>query len=83
MRAAGYPYHTPDDDLAAYFEGLDWSIGGENIGLTARDMDSLMRAFMRSKTHRRNILRKDFTHASVGVVRDADGNRWVTVLFYG
>jgi uncharacterized protein YkwD len=80
MAATGYLFHT--DDLASRLKGLDWSIGGENVGVGST-LDSLEDAFMRSKEHRRNILRKAFDHSAVGVYRDADGNVWVTVIFYG
>jgi uncharacterized protein YkwD len=45
-------------------------------------LESLEDAFMDSKKHRQNILRREFLHAAVGVVRE-DGRLWVTVIFYG
>jgi uncharacterized protein YkwD len=38
---------------------------------------------MHSTDHRRNILRKTFDHTAIGVIKDADGHFWVTVIFYG
>jgi uncharacterized protein YkwD len=80
MAGKGYLFHT--DDLASRLKGLDWSIGGENVGVGST-LDSLEDAFMRSKEHRRNILRNAFDHSAIGVYRDAAGNVWVTVIFYG
>ncbi len=80
MARRGYLFHT--EDLAAKLKGLDWSIGGENVGVGA-SLDGLEDAFMRSTVHRRNILRTSFDHVAVGVYVDGDGNNWVTVIFYG
>lgn len=79
MAEAGYLFHT--DDLAARLTGRDWSIGGENVGMGS-SLSDLLAAFMDSKPHRRNILRRGFDHAAVGVVK-SDGSFWVTVIFYG
>jgi uncharacterized protein YkwD len=37
---------------------------------------------MRSKPHRRNILRSRFEHVAIGIVH-TDDSFWVTVIFYG
>jgi uncharacterized protein YkwD len=81
MAEEGYIFHSTDDELQSAFTGLDWSLGGENVGVGG-SLDSLEDAFMASKLHRENILRPEFDHAAVGVVR-ADGRTWVTVIFYG
>lgn len=79
MAEAGYLFHT--DDLAARLTGRDWSIGGENVGVGG-SLESLEDAFMASKAHRQNILRRPYANAAFGIVR-ADGRIWVTVIFYG
>jgi len=79
MAEAGYLFHT--GDLAARLKGRDWSMGGENVGVGS-SLDDLFAAFMGSKFHRKNILRRGFDHAAIGVVK-SDGNLWVTVIFYG
>ncbi len=79
MAEEGYLFHTPD--LAAKLKGLDWSIGGENVGV-GTTLDGLEAAFMGSTPHRRNILRTTYDHAAIGIVR-SDGKFWVTVIFYG
>lgn len=79
MVDAGYLFHT--EHLASKLKGVDWSIGGENVGVGS-DLEELQDAFMRSKPHRRNILRKGFEHIAIGIV-SADDRFWVTVIFYG
>jgi uncharacterized protein YkwD len=79
MADAGYLFHTPD--LADKLRGLDWSLGGENVGVGSSLAD-LERAFMASRPHRQNILQRRFDHAAIGIVM-SDGNLWVTVIFYG
>lgn len=81
MAEAGYLFHSTGDELRAALDGYEWSIGGENIGVGG-SLESLEDAFMASKAHRRNILRKPYENAAFGIVR-ADGRVWVTVIFYG
>ena len=81
MADAGYLYHSTDDQLRAALGMYDWTIGGENVGVGST-LESLEDAFMASRDHRENILRPEYAHAAVGIVR-ADGRVWVTVLFYG
>ena len=79
MAEAGYLFHT--EDLAGVLDGVDWTLGGENVGVGS-SLEDLEAAFMASKPHRRNILEEVFENAAIGVVR-SDGNYWVTVIFYG
>lgn len=79
MAAKGYLFHSTD--LPSKLKGVDWSIGGENVGVGST-LDGLEGAFMHSKDHRKNILRKSFDHVAIGIVK-ADGSFWVTVIFYG
>ncbi|MGH2673129.1 MAG: CAP domain-containing protein [Actinomycetota bacterium] len=79
MADVGYLFHTPD--LASKLDGRNWSIGGENVGL-ASSLRAVLGNFMDSTPHRRNILRRGFDYAAVGVVK-ADGSLWVTTIFYG
>jgi uncharacterized protein YkwD len=72
-------FHTPD--LAAKLKGVNWTIGGENVGVGS-DLPSLESAFMASTPHRRNILRRGFAKTAIGVV-ESGGRVWVTVIFYG
>jgi uncharacterized protein YkwD len=79
MADAGYLYHS--EDLTDVLDGVDWSMGGENVGVSST-LDDLQAAFMASKPHRKNILQEGFDHVALGVVK-SDGNLWVTVIFYG
>jgi uncharacterized protein YkwD len=79
MADRGELFHTAD--LAGRLDGLDWTIGGENVGV-GEDLASLEAAFMASAPHRENILRRGFRDAAIGVV-ESDGSYWVTVIFYG
>jgi len=79
MAEAGSLFHSTD--LAARLKGREWTIGGENVG-DGPSLEGLLDAFMGSAPHRKNVLRRGFDHAGVGVVK-SDGSLWVTVIFYG
>ena len=79
MADRGELFHTAN--LAAKLDGLDWTIGGENVGV-GPDLAGLESAFMASDPHRKNILRRGFYETAIGVV-ESNGNYWVTVIFYG
>ncbi len=79
MAEKGYLFHTAD--LAGKLKGLDWTMGGENVGVGS-SLSGLERTFMGSTVHRENILQKGYDHAAIGVV-ESDGKLWVTVIFYG
>ena len=79
MAERGELFHTPN--LAEKLSGLNGTIGGENVGM-GPDLPSLEDAFMASTPHRKNILRRGFDDAAVGVY-ESDGSFWVTVIFYG
>jgi hypothetical protein len=69
-------YHNPN--LGSEVRG--WQVVGENVG-RGGDVPSLHQAFMRSSTHRANILDRDYTEVGVGVVVDGDGIMWVSEVF--
>lgn len=81
MAEKGDIFHSSEQRLRRALDGYRWSIGGENVGVGG-SLPSLERAFMASKLHRDNILRRQFRNAAIGVVRDGD-RFWVTVIFYG
>lgn len=64
MAAAGQISHAPDITVGVT---ADWLKMGENVGV-GPDVDSIMRAFMASPTHRANVVDPEFTHVGVGVV---------------
>lgn len=79
MAEKGYLFHSTD--LASRLKGVDWSIGGENVGV-GTTLEGLEKAFMKSKPHRKNLLRTGFDNTAIGIVR-SDGKLWVTIIFYG
>ena len=81
MAKKGYIYHSTGDQLREALEGYKWELGGENVGVGA-SLESLEDAFMASVPHRKNILRRVYDHAAVGIAR-ADDRIWITVIFYG
>ena len=81
MADDGYIYHSTGDQLRAQLDGYQWQLGGENVGVGG-SLESLEDAFMASSEHRKNILRKVYEHAAVGIAR-ADDRIWITVIFYG
>jgi uncharacterized protein YkwD len=68
-------YHNPR--LTA--EVPNWSHVGENVG-TGPDPVTIHRAFMRSPSHRANILSHEFTRVGVGAV-ERNGSVWVVEVF--
>lgn len=81
MADKGYIYHSTGDQLREALEGYRWELGGENVGVGG-SLESLEDAFMASQPHRKNVLRKVYNHAAVGIAR-ADDRIWITVIFYG
>lgn len=81
MAEKGYLFHSTEEQLRKALDDERWSIGGENVGV-GTSLESLQRAFMSSKLHRQNVLRRAFDHMAVGIVRQ-DDVLWITVIFYG
>jgi uncharacterized protein YkwD len=81
MAEKGYLFHSTEEQLRRALGDVRWSIGGENVGVGS-SLESLQRAFMASKLHRQNVLRRAFDHMAVGIVRQ-DDVIWITVIFYG
>jgi uncharacterized protein YkwD len=79
MARAGDLFHT--GDAGVYLDGISWHAWGENVGFTPWDVESMQVAFMKSPSHRTNILNRGFRHLAIGAVR-VDGVLWVTVFFY-
>lgn len=81
MAKKGYIYHSTGNQLRNALEGYKWGLGGENVGVGG-SLESLEDAFMASYHHRKNILRRVYDHAAVGIAR-TDDRIWITVIFYG
>ena len=81
MARRGHIFHSSERQLRRALGGYDWSLGGENVGVGG-SLESLQDAFMASRSHRQNILRRAYERIAVGIVR-VDDRIWVTVSFYG
>ncbi len=84
MKAKGYfahnsPTHGSPFDMMKQF-GITYRSAGENIAMGQRSPEEVVKAWMNSEGHRKNILNSSFTHIGVGYV--AEGNYW-TQMFIG
>lgn len=84
MKNKGYFSHTsptygsPFDMMKKF--GISYRTAGENIAKGQTSPEQVMRSWMNSSGHRKNILNSKFTHIGVGHVMS--GNIW-TQMFIG
>jgi uncharacterized protein YkwD len=71
-------YHS---NLSYTMRSYSYTTAGENVGMSWK-LKRVHRMFMRSRSHRGNILRRAFKNVGVGVYRTS-GRVWVTEIFYG
>lgn len=71
-------YGSPFDMMKKF--GVTYRTAGENIAMGQRSPEEVVKAWMNSEGHRKNILNASFTHIGVGHV--ANGNYW-TQQFIG
>ena len=81
MMAHNLDGKTPFDRMRA--AGFAYSFAGENVGKGTPDvgLPTLMKAWMDSEGHRKNILSTDFTDLGIGIARAANGEIYYTQLF--
>jgi uncharacterized YkwD family protein len=78
MSANGYFSHTsptygsPFDMMKKY--GISYRYAGENIAMGQRTPEEVVKAWMNSEGHRKNILSANFNYIGVGYV--SQGNYW-------
>jgi len=77
MVQAGSISHNPN--LGAQVSG-SWRKLGENVGVGG-DVDGLMRAFINSPAHYRNLVDPDWNYVGVGATRASDGRLFTTHNF--
>jgi uncharacterized YkwD family protein len=82
MQAKNYFSHTSPTygspfDMMKQF-GIDYRAAGENIAMGQRTPEEVVKAWMNSEGHRKNILSSNFTH--IGVGHDANGNYWTQMF---
>lgn len=63
--------------------GTDFMIIGENIAMGYPEIDSVMKGWMDSPGHRRNILNCKFTHAGFGYAKTSDDSPYWCAQFGG
>lgn len=70
--------HSAMRDISA----LGFSTVGENIAVGQKDEESVMRAWLSSPGHRRNIKSGSYTHVGVGAAMPVDSDRiyWCAVF---
>jgi uncharacterized protein YkwD len=63
--------------------GYQFRKGGENIamGEAGAGLNLIMKAWMESPLHRKNIMEADFTEIGLGVAPDRSGQFYITQLF--
>lgn len=85
MRDKGYFSHTsptygsPFDMMKAF--GITYSYAGENIAMGQRTPEEVMKGWMNSPGHRRNILSENFTEIGVGYAANNKGNTYWAQMF--
>jgi hypothetical protein len=77
MLQAGQISHNPN--LASQVSG-NWQKLGENVGV-GYDVDGLMKAFINSPAHYRNLVDPDWNYVGVGAMKAADGRLYTTHNF--
>ena len=60
---------------------LGYNNVAENIASGQKDIESVMRSWIRSPGHRRNIMSKSFTHIGCGYATSNDGTAYWCVCF--
>lgn len=76
MASRGTLYHNPN--LAKDVSNYRWV--GENVGY-GPSLTAVQSAFMRSPTHKANIVDRSYTQVGIAAVRDDKGRTWVAQVF--
>jgi uncharacterized protein YkwD len=61
--------------------GYTYFFAGENVAAGLDELDEVMKGWMESEPHRKNILSEKFTEIGVGVARDKKGEPYFTQVF--
>lgn len=73
MAARGYFSHDTPDGLAPWYwlkdVGYSFSYAGENLAVNFIDSEDVIEAWMKSLSHKENILNKNFTEIGIGVAK--------------
>ena len=63
--------------------GYDWSKANENVGYGFKDPGSMLKGWMGSDGHRRNILARGTQDIGIGLAIGSDGNRYWAMVSAG
>jgi uncharacterized YkwD family protein/spore coat assembly protein SafA len=74
-------YGSPFQMLKAY--NISYRAAGENIAMGQRTPQEVVKAWMNSEGHRKNILNPNFTHIGVGYAKGGTGRHYWTQMFIG
>ncbi|RCW64825.1 CAP domain-containing protein [Saliterribacillus persicus] len=69
-------YGSPFDMMRSF--NVSYSAAAENIAKGQRTAEEVVRAWMNSEGHRKNILSEKYTHIGVGLVKE--GNYWTQMF---
>lgn len=73
MAARGYFSHDTPDGLAPWYwleeVGYSFSYAGENLAVNFVDSEDVVDAWMKSLSHKENILNKHFTEIGIGIAK--------------
>lgn len=78
-----WAHNSPDGKDPWYFfklAGYKYSVAGENLARDFYDTESMMKAWMKSPTHRENIVNKKYQEIGVGVVNGVLGGVKTTLV---
>jgi uncharacterized protein YkwD len=75
----GVTYPRPEDRLAA--AGYLWQAFAENLAAGDADASHAMAGWMRSRTHRTNVLNSAYTELGTAVAHDAAGRLYYVQVF--
>lgn len=70
-------------DLRSKVNMQQWSTIGENIAWGQQSVEEVIKSWMNSRGHRRNILNKDFYHVGFGIAHDRNGRIYWCAIFGG
>lgn len=74
-------YGSPFDMLKAY--NIFYRTAGENIAMGQTSPQAVVRGWMNSEGHRKNILNPNFSHIGVGYAEGGSGRYYWTQMFIG
>lgn len=72
-------YGSPFDMMRKF--GIDFNMAGENIAYGQRTPEEVMKGWMNSPGHRKNILNPEFEQIGIGIAKNSNGVTYWTQMF--